>query len=328
MMFKRRLYYLLLLVVIFYLALLYDFRGLRFLAGCLVVFPLGSLLLLVLQFFFCRFTLAAESEWVYRGQGTALSLTFENRGFLPMGRVLLGGKLQAPGEKEVRLRQYLLGVGIRDSKVMQLSVQTPHCGMVRLEKTRVRIYDALGIFCLPARGVGSFEVCVLPGADVDYGRELERVAQNFADAQEDDIYIRGYRQGDSIHRIYWKLSAKEGELQVRDYEPFISVSLFLDFPQKLRGAAREWDEYLERAMSILTYLSKPGQNMTEVVWSEGESLCRYTVRNMGETVGCMCAVLGQKDGAAGYFDTPVFVLEQGYRLDGEGRLYLGGALLL
>ena len=327
-MFKRRLYYLLLLAGVFYLALLYDFGGLRFLAGCLVVFPLGSLLLLFLQIFFCRFTLEEDSEWVYRGEGTSMTFTFENRGFLPVGRVLLSGKLQAPGEKETRLKQYLLGVGIRDSKTLRLSVQTPHCGEAKLEKARVRIYDALGLFCLPVRGVGGFAVYVLPRVNANYGRELERVAQTFADAQEDDIYIRGYRQGDSIHRIYWKLSAKEGELQVRDYEPFASVSLYLDFSQKLRGQAQEWDDYLEKAMSILAYLSRPGQNMTEVVWSEGESLCRYTVRGRGETVACMCAVLGQKDGGAVYFDTPVFALEQGYRLDGEGRLYLGGALFL
>lgn len=327
-MLKRRLYYLLLFAVVFYLALLYDFGGLRFLVGCLLVFPLGSLLLLLLQTFFCRYTLEAASEWVYRGEGTSMSLAFENRGFLPVGRVLLKGKLAMPGEKETKIRQCLLGVGIRDSKVMRLSIQTPHCGEARLDKARVRIYDMLGLFSLPARGAGSFAVCVLPRVNAGYGHELERVAQTFADAQEDDIYIRGYRQGDSIHRVYWKLSAKEGELQVRDYEPFSSVSLYLDFPQKLRGQAEEWDSYLEKAVSILAYLSKPGQNMTEVVWSEGESLCRYTVRSRGETAACMCAVLGQRDGTATYFDTPVFTLEQGYRLDGEGRLYLGGALFL
>lgn len=327
-MLKRRLYYLLLLAGLIYLALLYNFWGLRLLAGCLVAFPLGSLLLLLLQALFGRYTLESEAEWVYKGAEVSMIFTFENRGLLPVGRVLVSGRLQMPGEKEAKIRQYLLGVGIRGSRTVRLSAETSHCGEVRLEKPRVRIYDALGLFSLPVRGVGGFAVCVLPRVDVNYGRELERVAQTFADAQEDDIYIRGYRQGDSIHRIYWKLSAKEGELQVRDYEPFSSVSLYLDFSQKLRGQAAEWDSYLEKAVSILTYLSKPGQNMTEVVWSEGESLCRYTVRGRGETVACMCAVVGQNKGTEAYFDAPVFALEQGYRLDGEGRLYLGGALFL
>lgn len=327
-MLKRRLYYLILLVAVFYLSLLYNFGGLRFLAGCLVVFPMSSLLLLLLQAFLGRYTLEAEQEWLYRGESTSAVFTFENRCFLPVGRVLLGGRLQTPGEKETKVRQYLLGVGIRGSKTMRIPVQTSHCGEVRMERVRARIYDVLGLFSLPIRGTGGFAVCVLPRVNAGYGSELERVAQTFADAQEDDIYIRGYRQGDSIHRIYWKLSAKEGELQVRDYEPFSSVSLYLDFPQKLRGQAAEWDSYLEKAVSILAYLSKPGQNMTEVVWSEGESLYRYTVRGRGEVVACMCAVLGQKNGTAAYFETPVFVLEQGYRLDGEGRLYLGGALFL
>ena len=233
-MLKRRLYYLLMLAGVFYLVLLYDFWGLRFVAGCLLVFPSGSLLLLLLQALCSRFTLEAESERVYRGEGTALVFTLENRGILPVGRVMLSGRLQMPGEKDIKLRQCLLGVGARAAGTVRVSVQTAHCGTARLEKARVRIFDALGLFSLPVRGNGSFAVYVLPRVDAGYGRELERVAQTFADAQEDDIYIRSYRQGDSIHRVYWKLSAKEGELQVRDYEPFSSVSLYLDFGHRLR----------------------------------------------------------------------------------------------
>lgn len=41
----------------------YNFWGLRFLAGCLVVFPMGSLFLLLLQPFFGRYMLEAELEW-------------------------------------------------------------------------------------------------------------------------------------------------------------------------------------------------------------------------------------------------------------------------
>lgn len=327
-MLKRRIYYLLMLAGVFYLVMLYDFQGLRFVAGCLLAFPAGSLLLLLLQALCGRFALEAEPERVYRGEGTFLVLTFENRGFLPVGRVLLSGRLHAPGEKEARLRQYILGVGARDSATVRIPVQTAHCGEAWLERAKVRVYDILGLFSLPVRGTGSFAACVLPRVDAGYGRELERVAQTFADAQEDDIYIREYRQGDSVHRIYWKLSAKEGELQVRDYEPFSSVSLYLDFPRGLRERPEEWDAYLEKAVSVLAYLSKPGQNMTEVVWGEGESLCRYTVRGSAETAACMYAILCRRDSEAVYFDAPVFVLEQGYRLDGEGRLYLGGALFL
>lgn len=327
-MLKRKLYYLTMLAVVFYFVLLYDFWGLRFLVGCLLVFPLGSLFLLLLQVLCGRFTLEMDSECVRRGVGTEVSFTFENRGFMPVGRVLFSAKVQAPGEKEAKIRQRLFGIGARASKTERLLIRTPHCGVIKIKKMRVRVFDVLGLFSLPVRGAGGFAVYVLPGVDAGYGRELERVAQTFADVQEDDIYVRGYRQGDSMQRVYWKLSAKEGELQVRDYEPFSSVSLYLDFPRRLQEQADEWDAYLEKAMSVMVYLSRLGQNMTEVVWSEGESLCRYTVRDSGETAACMCAVLGQRDGAAVYFDAPVFALEQGYRLDGDGRLYLGGALFL
>lgn len=328
MMLRRRLYYFAILAGVSYLVLLYDFPGLRFLVGCLLALPLGSLVLLALQSFLCRYVLEEGADWVYQGERAALSLSLENRSFWPVGRVLFGGRLQVPGEKEVKLKRYLLGVGAKECRTLELSADTSHCGTVRLEDAGVRIYDALGLFSLPVRGAGGFGVYVLPRVDATYGRELERVAQAFTEAQEEDVYIRGYRQGDSIHRIYWKLSAKEGELQVRDHEPFSSVTLYLDFPQDLPGQAAKWDAYLTKAVSLLAYLTKLEQNVTEVVWGEGECFCRYSVQNIDETVACMRAVLGQRDGGAAYWETPVFALEQGYRLDGDGRLFLGGALFL
>lgn len=314
------------LISVFYLALLYDFAGLRFLLGCILMIPLGSLLLLILQVFSCRFYLG-EADWVYRGEGTELSVTLENRGFLPLGRVSFTGRLQVPGEGEMKLRRYVLGVRAKECREERFFVEAGHCGEIVLSGAKVKICDVLGLFALPTRGAGKISLYVLPRADLAYGRELERVVQSSADAL-DDIYIRGYRQGDSVHRIYWKLSAKEDKLQVRDYEPGAAVSFYLDFPQEAREQPDRWDVCLERAVSVLAYLSKPGHGVTEVVWNRGGSLCRYSVRTGDDVTGCMCAVLGRKSANAGYWENSVIALDQGYRLDGEGRLYLGGTLFL
>lgn len=315
-----------LFISVFYLALLYDFAGLRFLLGCILMLPLGSLLLLLLQVAFCRYYMG-EADWVYRGESAELSVILENRGFLPLGRVSFTGRLQVPGEEEKRLRRYVLGVRAKEYREERFPVEAGHCGEIVLSRARVRICDVLGLFALPARGAGKSSLFVLPRADLAYGRELERVAQSSADAL-DDIYIRDYRQGDGVHRIYWKLSAKEDELQVRDYEPGAAVSFYLDFPQETREQPDSRDVCLERAASVLVYLSRPGRGVTEVVWSRGGSLCRYSVRTGDDVAGCMCAVLGRKSADTDYWENSVIALEQGYRLDGEGRLYLGGTLFL
>ncbi len=78
----------------------------------------------------------------------------------------------------------------------------------------------------------------------------------------------------------------------------------------------------------MEYLSRDGQNVTEVVWNRGEAFCRFSVRNIGEVIACMCAVLGREDKNTVYWESSIFNLEQGYRLDGDGRLYLGGVWVL
>ena len=327
-MVKKRVCYAIMLVAVASMVMLYDFPGLRFLLASLLVIPLASLLLLLFQTLLCRFVTGKDKEWVYRGERTELTMVLENRGFLPVGRVLLKGKLCLPGEADVKLRQYSFGVDARENREMKFSLEAGHCGKARFEAVRVRIFDALGLFSLPVRGRGDFTVYVLPQADPDYGRELDRVVRGLAETQDDDIYVRGYRQGDSMHRIYWKLSVKEGELQVRDYEPGRAVSLYLDFEPGLCGRPEGWDVYLDRAASLLEYLSRDGQNVTEVVWSRGECFFRFTVHDRDEIAMCMCAVLGREDKNTAFWETSVFNLEQGYRLDGDGRLYMGEAWVL
>lgn len=327
-MIKRRVCYIIMLAAVVSMVMLYDFSGMRFLLACLLIIPLGSLLLLIPQAFLCRFILGGSEERLYRGEKTALSMMLENRSFLPVGRVLLKGRLCLPGEANVKVRQYFFGVGIKDSKTMELSLEARHCGKVSLEAARVRVFDLLGLFSLPMRKTGDFTAYVLPQLDPAYGQELERVARGYAETQDDDIYVRGYRQGDTMHRVYWKLSVKAGELQVRDYESGNAVSLYLNFQQELSRRAENWDAYLDKARSLLEYLTRDGQNVTEVVWSRGECFCRFSVHSIEETVACMCAVLGREDKNTAYWETSVFNLEEGYRLDGDGRLYLAGAWFL
>lgn len=327
-MWMRRVCYVIMFAAVFTMMMLYDFPGLRFLLICLLVIPLCSLLLLIGQVFFCRLVPGENEEWVNRGEKTVLSLLLENRSFLPVGRVLLKGRLRMPGEADARLCRYFFGIGVRDSKKLELELEAAHCGKISLEAARARVYDMLGLFSLRVRGMEEFAAYVLPLSDPDYGKELERVVRGYAETQDDDIYVRDYRQGDSLHRIYWKLSVKAGELQVRDYELGGAVTLYLDFQQKAHWRAESRDTCLDKARAILEYLSRDGQNVTEVVWNQGECLCRFDVRSIEETILCMCAVMGREDKNTVYWESSVFNLEQGYRLDGDGRLYLGGVWFL
>ena len=106
-------------------------------------------------------------------------------------------------------------------------IPTNHCGVVILKVEKARIYDYLGLFAFPMRGVEQQTITIrpqpiptaLPGS-AKQGRAL-RWQGKPGGGYSENHELRLYRPGDSVHQIHWKLSAKTGRLILR--EPQIPV---------------------------------------------------------------------------------------------------------
>ena len=100
-----------------------------------------------------------------------------------------------------------------------------HCGTAQCRISHCRVYDYLGLFCLPLRAPRDFRISVRPqpvrpepAPDVEaYLAQAWRpkAGGGFAENHE----LRLYRPGDHLKQIHWKLSAKTGNLMYR--EPMI-----------------------------------------------------------------------------------------------------------
>lgn len=107
----------------------------------------------------------------------------------------------------------------------ELLITEPGCYEFRL--SRLFLYDSFGIFCWKRRMQGGVNALVLPeicGIPVRVG---ERVRNFYGDA---DVYddlrpgydpgevfdVRQFRDGDKLPGVLWKLTAKTGELMVRE----------------------------------------------------------------------------------------------------------------
>ena len=150
-MWNRRLCFLLLLGEGVYLGMLYNYQGIRLMLCFLIFLPLVCLLLLLLSWPACRVVLRTGQDVITRGEQVEVRVAVENRGLFPVSRVLVCVRWKAPGQKEVRMKRWIcgLGRGCRGEAVFALSPQ--HCGQARFRVSRVRVYDYLALFCLPGK---------------------------------------------------------------------------------------------------------------------------------------------------------------------------------
>ena len=129
---------------------------------------------------------------------------------------------------------------------------TAVCGRLKVEPVPVGVYDYLGLFRLPLKNRPQAAVSVWPDSvplsyEPDFARRPPRhwkakPGGGFAENHE----LRLYRPGDNLHQIHWKLSAKTGNLILR--EPMEPVHHPLRLTLDLCGTAEELNRKLGRLL--------------------------------------------------------------------------------
>lgn len=104
----------------------------------------------------------------------------------------------------------------------ELPLDTGHCGVLRCQLGHGHVYDYLGLFRLPRPLPPARELIVWPEpeepvpaphlAALEYQRWTAKPGGGFAEQHE----LRAYRPGDALHSVHWKLTAKTGDLVVRE----------------------------------------------------------------------------------------------------------------
>lgn len=135
---------------------------------------------------------------------------------------------------------------------------TDHCGGLQAQLYKPRVYDYLGIFGLRVRKTISQTVLVLPEpVTMDVPPDLTRyLAQRWrpkpGGGYAENHEIRQFHPGDNLNQIHWKLSAKVGDLMLR--EPMEPERGLMLLTMDLRGTASELDDKLGRLMWLGNWL--------------------------------------------------------------------------
>ncbi|MDY5845536.1 MAG: DUF58 domain-containing protein [Bariatricus sp.] len=144
------------------------------------------------------------------------------------------------------------------------------CGVIGFCLDEVEVRDYLGIFSNHVKQTGQMqEVSVipenpgeiqLPGSNrQSFVSEDSDISGSKAGDDPSEIYdIREFRQGDTIHRVHWNMSAKMDDLLVRDFgEQKEEMTLvLLDLQSREEITRNEWEMFLEHVAAVSGRLMK------------------------------------------------------------------------
>jgi hypothetical protein len=171
-------------------------------------------------------------------------------------------------------------LGFREIRSEQFPIGTTHCGSVTATSVAVTLSDWFGAveFVIPA-ATESVTMTVLPNLSPSTPDLSESSGGSEDEVEENQkkgytssevLDIREYIPGDKLNAIHWKLSAKAGELMVKEYES-MSAEHFQIIPELSRANADTLDKTLELLYSIGNLLiHEQGLGFTVYYWSEAE----------------------------------------------------------
>lgn len=176
-------------------------------------------------------------------------------------RMMGGSRFPVPPFRgKLRVSKALTGECVTHSGNVTLS--TAHCGAVEAVPLKAKVFDYLGLFRFPAGHLEPLRVVIrpqplkmekIPDLDSFLSRAWRpKPGGGFAENHE----LRPYRPGDNFNQVHWKLTAKTGELIIR--EPMIPERSLILVTADIRGNADELDRIFGRLLWLGGFLLEKG----------------------------------------------------------------------
>lgn len=195
-----------------------------------------------------------------------------------------------------------------------------HCGSLSVTVEKGRVCDYLGLFAFRVRHPGSRVLPVrpkpleipnpeLPDSEISHGWRPK-----FGAAPAENHEIRLYRPGDSRNLVHWKLSAKTGQLLLREpMEPLHAQSLLT---LTLKGSPVELDRKLGRLLWLGRKLLEQGREF-EVRALTADGIAHFRVDSEATLLRGLDSLLCAKPTASGSIREHHFEAGWQYHIGGQ-----------
>ena len=171
---------------------------------------------------------------------------------------------------------------------------TEHCGELRVQLYKPGVFDHLGIFRLKVRKAKSETVLILPEpVEMEVPPNLHKHMEprwrrkpggGYAENHE----IRQYQPGDNLNQIHWKLSAKVGELMIR--EPMVQERGLMLLTMDLNGTGSVLDRKLGQLLWLSQWL-REREIVFEIRVLTGKGIQCWTIGHEEDVDRCILSLL-------------------------------------
>lgn len=156
-----------------------------------------------------------------------------------------------------------------------ITIQPKHCGILRINIGRFIWNDYTGIFQSCRKLQGVINMTVLPDLLIPEDKQLKQSTktcqQMYSESDISEVKeIRRYEPGDALNRIHWKLSLKEDELMVKEFEqlPQKDHVILVDLSKQYGADYRDkLDLIYQFAYSYGNYVNSVHVPYAFVVWN-------------------------------------------------------------
>lgn len=259
--------FLLLLGLVFVLA--FGGRVPVFLLTCLLLLPLFSVLASLTASKRLELNQTVKRHILQKGEQTEYTITLTNKSrfFCPLVRAcfLRDAKPVVQGWET----EHFFSLPSGKSESVRYTLNGTYRGKFPIGVQHLEVLDYLGMFRLKRRANQKLVLKVFPqaiplaGFYADLGQEVSRREINLLSQEDRSAVsdIKNYRPGDHLKDMHWKLSAKRGELLVKNYEIISNTgaTVVLDtrpLPFEREAALALEDRVIASAISIEQYLNR------------------------------------------------------------------------
>lgn len=179
---------------------------------------------------------------------------------------------------------------------------THHCGCLTARVERGRAYDYMGLFAFPMRKTQTLKIRIrpipvaIPDPPLPECRQALRWKPKPGGGFGENHELRLYRPGDDLKQMHWKLSAKTGNLILREtMEPVQGKSVLT---VTIYGTPDTLDEKLGKLLWMGNYLLEQGQ-VFDLYGKTGQGTFLFPVTSPSQLLDAIDELLASEPAADG-----------------------------
>lgn len=271
------------------------YQGSEMCLVCAVIWFLVPLLTFAANLYAGRQMTAAVSMPAAAGKNEKLTghVTVNNKSFWPVAKIICRITVQNRLTLEETEKLLILSAAPMGETEIKFEIKSGYCGYLKARISGLWLLDWVGFLPVRCKAGADAEAkaAVLPDTFAPHvflnlsateWEDAEDWSQLFKGNDRTEVFsLRDYVPGDSLKQIHWKLSAKRGELIVREGSLPIEKSLLIFWDKNTREVSpAEMDAMAECTASVSQEIMNQGYLFT-LGWTEGNQ-CVFEAIDTGE----------------------------------------------